>query len=532
MDSTKQKHNIVCVIMIVFVIVISVIFGFKKQGFYIDEYYVYCCANGTQAGMDIDPGEWNNTDRYVRQLVSEGEENFHFQQTYETVRNGTHPPLYYYLVHFVSSIFSGVFSKWIGLSINIALLVPIMILVNRIAWKLSGNNEIITFVTMLLYGLSASTISMTMLIRMYLLLSLWTLLYAYIHVTDLERDRLSLTKFLIPVFICGFFGFLTQYFFVIIMFFISFVYGFYLLVSCRRIKDVLVYGLTALASLLCTYFPWSISYFHIVQGPRGKGAFSQARDISAFFHRLREHLGYMNTMMFSGLLPVFVLMLIVGIYFIIRRCTAIYKSSGFPILQSLSIPTRGFIMIGIASILNFLVLSQISLMDGITCFRHTYTSYALFLVLLPVGVYRLFALFKSKNSFLPYAAMLACVVMIVVLGFAQKRVLFLYEQEKDAMTFAREHPDEKVIMFENDDGMYDTVIQQMIMYPRVYFALAGDLETAKDSEIASADELLVYVTTSIDDKDVCLNAIYQQNPNITNAEHLWDVGAFSVFLMN
>ena len=510
---------------------VSVFFGFKKQGFYIDEYYIYCHANGTQTGMDINAGEWNDTDRYFGQLVSEGEENFDFRQTYETERNGTHPPLYYYLVHFVSSIFSGVFSKWIGLSINIAILLPIMILVNKIAWKLSAGNELVTLSSMFLFGLSTATISMTMLIRMYLLLALWTLLYAYIHIADLERDRLSVPRFLLPVFLCGFFGFLTQYFFLIIMFFISFVYAFYLLVSCRRVKDVLIYGTTAVVSLICTYFPWSISYFHIFKGPRGKGAFSQARNLSDCVRRLGVHLGYMNKMMFGGLLPLFVVLLIVGTVLIVRRCIEIKRSSGTPVLNKLSIPTRGFIMIALASIFNFIVLSQVSLMDGIACFRHSYTSYSLFMILLPVGLYRLAGSFGKKSEKNAYTVMIAAVSLILILGFVQKRVLFLYENEREAMTFARQHPDEKVMMIEHDDGNYDSMMQQIIMYPRVYFAIDSAPETIKNDEIANADELLVYMTNRAENTEECFEAIYSQNPKLTTAEHLWDFDFFSVYLM-
>lgn len=47
---------------------------------------------------------------------------------------------------------------------------------------------------------------------------------------------------------------------------------------------------------------------------------------------------------------------------------------------------------------------------------------------------------------------------MVYLGLTQKRVLLLYENEKEAMTFAREHPLEKVVMFENDDGNYDSMM--------------------------------------------------------------------------
>lgn len=530
-----EKHfgilNVICILL---VLLFSVLWGVKKQGYYIDEYYVYTFANGTQVGIDINNGEWNDTSRFVDQLVSEGDENFNFQNTYRNVESGVHPPMYYFLVHFMSSVFSGVFNKWIGISVNILLLIPIIILVKKLAWRLSGENELITLITILLYGLSPVTVSMVILTRMYLLLSLWTLLYAYIHIRDLDRDKLS-PRFLIPVFICGFFGFLTQYFFVVIMFFITFVYMFYLLVFCRRVKDSVLYGITALLSLVSTYFVWPISYYHIFMGHRGTGAFSQARDVHGIGSRLITQLSWLNKMVFSGLLPVFVIILIVGTYLLVIKCIRNKKDSQNLSIRMLTVSSRGMILLGIASLLDFVVLSQIALTEGgITCCRQIYTAYALFLVLIPSGVYKTFNAIKNKSRLLPVTLSILSVIAVICLGYLQKNVLFVYEDEMVETDYAREHPDAKVVMFHADNGNYDSRIQELIMYPKVFFANANDLSTAMDKTISESDELLVYMSTDIDNQEECFESVFKQNPKIDKADHLWDSssGFFSAYLMH
>lgn len=530
----RRHFMLLRVITVVTVLLVLFFFSLKKQGFYIDEYYLYTFANGTQQGIDIRTGEWNDTSGYLSQLISEGDENFHFRQVYQIEsEQGVHPPLYYYLLHFVSSVFTGVFSKWIGLSINLILMIPIMILVCKLAWKLSSENECVTLITMLLYGLSPATISMVVLVRMYLLLSLWTLFYAYIHVADLEREKLSVGRFLFPVLLCGFFGFLTQYFFVVIMFFITFTYAFYLLFFSRRVKDAFIYGATAATSLVCTYFVWPVSVFHIFKGYRGKGAVSQLKDISHFWERLLLHLQYLNKMVFGGVLMFFVPLLLIGVFLIVRRIVQLRKEHTPYIVRSLSVSTKGIILLGIASLLNFIALSQIALMDGgITCCRQLYTAYALFLLLIPCGLAKLIMYISRGRSYATICSVTLMVTALLVLGHVQQNVLFLYEDEIVAITYAKNHPDAKVVMFQKDDGMYDSRIQELMLYPKVYFASVDDLSTAKDAVIADADELLVYLPSDTKKQEECFQSILQQNPKITKKDYLWNSDFFSVYLLH
>ncbi len=521
----EKNHRVLATVTIILIVLVCVIYGFKKHGFYIDEYYLYTVSNGTQFGIAIEPGKWNDTSDYTRQLVSEGDENFSFKQVYDTEQNGVHPPLYYYMLHFMSSVFTGKFSKWIGISLNILIVIPMLIIAYKLGWKLSGGNPVLALLTLLMFGLSPAIISMVVLVRMYLLLGLWTILYAYIHVADLERDRLSVTKFLIPAFITGFLGFITQYFFVVIMFFITFVYAFYLMVFCRRVKDAVVYGLTILVSLASTHLVWPFWYFHIFQGYRGKGAVSQIKDYSHMWDRIAMTTGWLDKLVFAHTLVIFAALLICGTVVLIKYIVTKRRAGGSQIIRSLPIPVKGFVLLAIAALLDYAVLTQVALLDGIECSRQFITTYVLFLVLIPIGLYRLVSRWTKGNAGRALIVTACSIALVTVLGHVEKNVIFLYEDEKVALDYAMQHPDAKVVMFENDDGNYDSRIQELMLYPEVYYVSVSDLSTAKDPKIAGADELLVYVSTSAD-PDECFNSIYDQNPKITKAELLCDCYAF------
>lgn len=527
----KNHYNAFTISVVSLVLAVSVFFGFKKNGFYIDEYYLYTMANGSQLGVAISSGEWNDTSDYMKQLVSEPGENFHFKQVYETESSNVHPPLYYYLLHFMSSIFSGRFSKWIGLGLNLLILIPTLIIARKMAWELSGHSEAITLLTVFLFGLSPATISMVVLVRMYLLVGHFTLLYAYLHIADLKRGELSYKRFIIPLMVTGFLGFLTHYFFVVIMFFITFVYAFYMLVFCRRIKDTMIYCTAALFSLVLTYFAWPYSYYHIFKGYRGKGAVSQLRDSSHMWDRLFTELNWLDRMVFSFTFIAFAIVLIYGSVLLIVYCVKQHRRGSRNVIKSLSVSAKGVILTGIASILNFFVLSQISLMDGIMSCRHLFTSYVLFLVLLPSGLY---IVLKQQKWLSEDAALIVSSVamsIVAIFGHIEHNVLFLFENEYIVKEYVENHSNIKMVMFQNDDGNYDSRIQELILFPEVYYASVSDLDTAKDPVLSSEDELLVYVSRAADPEE-CFAVIYDQNPNITQSELLMECyDFFDVYLL-
>ncbi|MBR4575066.1 MAG: hypothetical protein IKO16_09160 [Lachnospiraceae bacterium] len=537
---SKRTETIILAMIIMASVCLAIYFGYRKAGMYIDEDYTYTISNGTQLGIAIENGNWNDTAPFMDQLISEGNENFRFSQMYENTANDVHPPLYYIPVHLISSIFSGVFSKWIGLSVNILILIPTLIFVYRLAFLLAGKNSLAALVTTAFYGLSSATMSNAVYIRMYMMLSLWTVIYAYVHVKALDDEaegeaKLSFRRFLLPLLIVGFCGFLTQYFFVVIMFFISFVYAFYLLVFCGRVKDTFIYGFTALMSLVSTAAVWRSSKFHIFDGYRGKGAVEQLFSFHEYAKRLMTYTGYMNRQIFGGLLPLYAVLFAIGNVLIVITIIKLRKDGVKRAIASLPVYVKGMVLLEIAAILDFTVLAQIGIFAPPESCRFLFQAYSIFLILVPVGTIGIARKLMSSNAKLSGASLFVSISVLIVstcIGFATDQVLFLYESERSAMEWIDDHPDVPLVLFQNDDGNYDTCIPAYIKYPSIYVASVNEPDSIINDRISNTDELLVYVSTGVEDAQACIDSIIKENPNITKADHVWNsYGWFDVYHM-
>lgn len=123
---------------------------------------------------------------FVKQLyvVTPGE-GFQYGKVFENQSADVHPPLYYCLVHTISSLFPGTYSKWYALGINLVCMLLIDTVLYRIGCLLLKNRyyAVIPCVCLIMSCGFSYTLAYA---RMYTLLSLWLILYIYLHVKMLE----------------------------------------------------------------------------------------------------------------------------------------------------------------------------------------------------------------------------------------------------------------------------------------------------------------------------------------------------------
>ena len=509
-------------------LVLAVFFGFQKKGYYIDEYYTYTLANGRQLGIAIENGNWQDTGSFMDQMVSDESENFHLSQVYEATSNNVHPPLYYYLIHLSSSFYTGRFSKWTGLIVNILLWIPSLFLAYGLATELSPENKVVAFAAFVCYAFSPAILSGLMLIRMYIPLHLFTMLYAYILIKDMKRDEISIKKFLIPVFVTGFCGFMTQYYFVIVMFFMT---AFYILLMLKlpfdraNIKRLLIFGATALFSLIATYFYWPVSVYHIFKGYRGADSFNSLVSTTNTSSRVALFFGNLSDNVFGGLLIVPLVFFIIGFVLAIKNKEAVRNS----------VRARQMVVLAFSSICYFLVITKIGLKAAYASNRYVYPVYGIFIILTVVGMYEVLKkLIKGEKSRL-YACAIATAFMLlaVLLAHARGQVLFLYPEERILDDFVAQHPDTELLVFQKDDGKYDVRIKDYLWRDRVYWALCDDPSTLEDDELKTKDELLVYVDGT-SDVEGCLDSLTAVNPSLSDREHVFTTpgGDFEVWYLN
>ena len=247
----------------------AIYFCIQKSGFHADEYYSYYSTELTK-GLNVPENGWMQHDDYYDEFRVLKGEGFRYGLVKQIQSWDVHPPMYYWVLHTVCSMFPGTFTKWTGLGINlifhgislwlIMYLTQLLLMAidNRgstgskqeicgddsksdnssivaIGKKKDGDNGsgsticnsvrgFLPVIVMAVWGLSPESILEVVFIRMYAMLTMLILLTLIFHVKQMMRpqtDRLPINEFVIPVAALTYVGFMTHYYYVVFLFFIA-----------------------------------------------------------------------------------------------------------------------------------------------------------------------------------------------------------------------------------------------------------------------------------------------------------------------
>ncbi|MDO4742669.1 MAG: hypothetical protein Q4B04_01365, partial [bacterium] len=112
----KNFHiNSIGIILLIVVLVIQttalVHMGFEKRGLHIDEVYSYILSNSHDSAKIIYENQvwtkWLSGDDFKKFVTVEKGEQFSYGKVYYNNTLDAHPPLFYFLLHTVCSLFPG-----------------------------------------------------------------------------------------------------------------------------------------------------------------------------------------------------------------------------------------------------------------------------------------------------------------------------------------------------------------------------------------------------------------------------------------
>ena len=170
-NSQGEKQSLLFTILISIVVVLIGLFIMsKKEDMDFDEVLTFGLANNSFQ-LDVEDYKEYNGDSLLLQYaaVEEGNE-FNVKNVFFNQKMDTHPPLYYLLVNFVSSLRKGTFSMWYGLIINLCFLI-ILFWEMRYLFKLVIDDNIMATVLRLLSLFIYGFVNEIVFIRMYVMLS-------------------------------------------------------------------------------------------------------------------------------------------------------------------------------------------------------------------------------------------------------------------------------------------------------------------------------------------------------------------------
>ena len=325
-----QKRSKGIFIVIVILSLIGMIhFGNQKQGYHVDEMYSYGLANSEYlpfmhfgvSGYDVKDwmneygaGEsfadlfrnlikdykilkehdfqFYNTPIYANYLVAQsnssdtrtttwvsGQEyrdylsasesnTFNYASVYYNQRGDVHPPLYYMLLHTISSVFQGVFSKWFGLVINIVFLMMTLGILYHMLEEYFGGAKVALAVS-LVYGLSNGIFTTAMFLRMYAVLTFFVVSMCYVHLKICSEGFSFKKKNLVWLMLITLFGYMTHYYFVIYAGVTAIIFCVWMLLK-RDWKGIFQYVLALGTTAVLGICVWPFSLKHVFSGYRGR----------------------------------------------------------------------------------------------------------------------------------------------------------------------------------------------------------------------------------------------------------------------
>lgn len=218
-------------------------FGSQKQGYFIDEIYSFGLSNGYYKPFITSYGEeifdqWADKTVIEDYMTVQKGERFAYGSVIYNQGQDVHPPVFYLVLHTVSSLFPERYSKWFGIVPNLLFL----LLGNVVLWRIGSRlmkNAWLGLIPVVIWGFCAGAISYTIYIRMYMLLTFFTLLSMYLHGRLLEKGQTG--RLLLFLSLTTIMGTLTQYYFVIFAFYSSGAYCLYKLFK-RAFKEAAVYS--------------------------------------------------------------------------------------------------------------------------------------------------------------------------------------------------------------------------------------------------------------------------------------------------
>lgn len=260
------KERMLVIAVFAFMLLIGLKFCNDKEGYHVDEIYTSILSNSEYAPWIKDIKDGDITNKIIKnhelvELVTVNElDKFEYGSVYYNQTKDVHPPLYYFLIHTLSSIFTNSFSKWIGLGLNIFIYILTIVLFYHLINRFWSDNKNALLMTVI-YGLSNIGLSTLLFIRMYMLLTFFSLLLAYLILEHMESPRIILYP---AIFVTMFLGMLTQYYFVIYALFVCAGYDLYLLIK-KKYKLFAGFSIVAIAGVatMLIYFPHFITQLSV-----------------------------------------------------------------------------------------------------------------------------------------------------------------------------------------------------------------------------------------------------------------------------
>ena len=413
MKDLKQIHNILFIISILICLIFMTYWINKKEGFHEDEIFSYGSSNYKYDNLFQAASIWKTPDDAKAYLTVSSDEILCYDSVYINQVHDVHPPLFYFLVHLVSSIFLNTFSKYIIFLINAIFFIGVCIFLKKIL-KLY-NKDYLAVPLILLYGLSMGAVSTVIFLRMYSMLTFFCIVYLYINLKILNNNFEITKKQKLELIVTTILGFLTQYYFCIYALFI-FVIMLINMIIDKNYKLAFKYILYHIISAIIGVILFFRSIFHIFFSYRGVGSVNDSKNI------IQQSKVFFELLFGSYSLPLIIgfAIIVIGIIYLIIKEKKFNKTRLFY-----------FLILLVPAVLFVIAISKISPYEHLRYVMPAIPIFALCFILLLDNI--------DIKHVLKMAIIYSVVFCITILGIFTNKPIGLYLGYNQCISIAEKY---------------------------------------------------------------------------------------------
>ena len=500
-----------------------------KSGYFIDEIWSYGLSNSYYHAQIWEDGALDETkvdpQMYKDYLVvNEGEEYAYGSVIYNQTHDA-HPPLFYIVLHTISSLFPGEFNKWFGLIPNIVYFLIAQLFLYKIG-KLFTKNRYFPLMALLLFGFSIAAVNMVTYIRMYMLMTMFALVFAYFHLKVILKKQIVISDWImLLVSVVG--GMLSHYFFVIFAFpwVIFFLTWLFFRKKWKHIAQYIFCGAVG-GGVVCLSYPIYISNILGKQEGNSSNMYTNLRNFSDWSGRIQFFSQTLSEQIFGGLLTVILLICVISVLFyfvthVLWKVRLVYDAGEYKItIKSIikdyrivwEIKREHYLVMAVlfTSMFYFFIVSKIApfLSDRymMCIFPLIVELFCLFLF----WIYKVWIINGEKRII----AMLMSIVLIGGLTYFGNDPHYLYSEKRDNVAISQEYGDNPCLYLYTSPWRMINNLLELSNYADSYQMCYEDLMT-KYTEVDVENGMVLYL-----DKDMNSNV---NNDKMTVKECLYMV---------
>ncbi len=504
-EKNVRIRTIVLLIMtIVLCVGVAIYHGYYKEYFYEDEVLSFTLSNSHKgAYFNLKPGTWYQGEELYDYLYVHDGEGFDWQNVIYNQKQDSHPPVYALLLHASSSLFSGDFSKWAGISLNLVFFVLLMFFYYLLIRELFPDRPYFAAIMCLILGLTLGIQTMAVYIRMYVILMTLAVLCILWHVKMLHKNGTHITSFIVLA-AMDYLGVMTHWFYIFILFFIALFYC--LLILHRKMWRGLIGYLAATAVAAgMVLFTWRVTVWQLFSEETGNDAVTQELSAGSILQKLKEMTHLVNEAVFGSKLRLVLLVLVCYLIYLLVQNRKNLKN----VLQLRPELKPELSMVIFSTIMFYLTVSVVT---PYVAYRYVSPVFP-FMILLTV-----LALEKVMNAVLRSGRLgMALIVLFFILPELSVLHSGLVDVDRRIIDeYSSLHSDD-ICLFYSGISPEENVFE-LRKFDRIY--VYADPEFTGVEGIAEADEVLIYIPAG-EDIDPYINSVQRANPSLRYADRLY-----------